>query len=277
MAFPRLTARAVIFDVYGTLMDVGEPPADAEERWRGLFEEVLGSPPPLEREAFAKRTREAVAQHHAVARARGIAWPEVLWPAVVAEVLPGVSELPAARFADFIFRQMQIARSIRLTGGAAECLRGLRGNGMLLGIASNAQAYTLRELEAALRDAGLDLSLFDPELRFWSFEHGFSKPDPHVFQILATRLAARGVRAAETLMVGDRRDNDILPALAQGWQAWQRRSPPEPGVAGGDLRQLLEWLFKPPSLACSAPSACFAVPEGQEQGNYGTRKGRTDE
>ena len=58
--------------------------------------------------------------------------------------------------------------------------------------------------------------MFDPELRFWSFENGFSKPDPHVFRILTARLEARGISPSETLMVGDRFDNDIEPARAHG-------------------------------------------------------------
>ena len=76
-------------------------------------------------------------------------------------------------------------------------------------------------MQEALAAHGLGLDLFDRDLCFWSFEHGFSKPDPHVFQILTARLAARGIRPAETLMVGDRLDNDIEPAQAHGWQTWQ--------------------------------------------------------
>jgi FMN phosphatase YigB (HAD superfamily) len=37
----------------------------------------------------------------------------------------------------------------------------------------------------------------------------------------AARLAARGICPGEILMIGDRLDNDIAPARAQGWQAWQ--------------------------------------------------------
>lgn len=243
MASSRLTAppRAVLFDVYNTLMDVGQAPADAEDRWRRLFEEFLGAPPPYDRETFTERARRVVAQHHAGARASGIEWPEVLWPAIVAEIFPGLLRLPPDALADFIFRQMQISRSIRLADGAAECLRRFRGEGTVLGIASNAQAYTLRELDECLQTAGLERSLFDPALCFWSFEHGFSKPDPHVFRILTARLGSRGIPPAAALMAGDRLDNDILPALAHGWQVWQRRPPSSAGeYDGGDFRQLLD-------------------------------------
>jgi putative hydrolase of the HAD superfamily len=69
--------------------------------------------------------------------------------------------------------------------------------------------------------AGLRFDIFHPSLRFLSFEHGYSKPDPRVFRLLAVRLRLLGVTAPEALLVGDRLDNDIEPARAQGFQTWQ--------------------------------------------------------
>lgn len=213
--------RAAIFDIYTTILEVGPPPSNAAALWSRLFEEMLGTPPPVTRTEFAVRTAQVIARHHVAAKARGIQWPEILWPSIVLEVIPGLARLTAAKLEDFLFRQMQIGRTLRLADGAADCLRQLNDNGILLGIASNSQAYTLRELTTALQRTGLNLSMFDREVRFWSFENGFSKPDPHVFRMLTARLEARGIIPAETLMVGDRLDNDIEPARAHGWQVWQ--------------------------------------------------------
>jgi FMN phosphatase YigB (HAD superfamily) len=237
----RMKIRAVIFDIYTTILEVGPPPANAEALWRQLFEETLGTSPPVSRTEFAVRTAQVIARQHAAARSRGIQWPEILWPSVVLEVIPGLARLPAPRLDDFLFRQMQIGRTLRLAGGAPECLRRLNDLGILLGIASNSQAYTLRELTAALQGTGLNLSQFDREVRFWSFENGFSKPDPHVFRILTARLEARGIRPAETLMVGDRLDNDIEPARAFGWQTWQLVSVKQ-NAQSGNWHELLAWL-----------------------------------
>jgi FMN phosphatase YigB (HAD superfamily) len=110
-----------------------------------------------------------------------------------------------------------------------------------MGIASNAQPYTLRELEGALLGRGLSLAVFTPELCFWSFEHGFSKPDPHVVRLLSARLRARGVRPDDTLMVGDRMDNDIEPARAQGWQTWKLAVAPQ-GPSEGDWDGLRRFI-----------------------------------
>jgi FMN phosphatase YigB (HAD superfamily) len=241
MAHPNVKIRAVIFDVYATLLEVRPPPADAELRWKKLFEELLSLPPPFSRTDFAARVGQVIATRHAEAKARGIAWPEILWPEVLVEVLPALKKLAPAEFKQFIARQMALGRTLRLASGAAACLRMLRTARSVLGIASNAQAYTLDELDLALGAESLHLDVFDPELCFWSFQNGFSKPDPHVFRILTTRLQQHGIRVEETLMVGDRLDNDIEPARKFGWQAWQITKPGEPGDGGWtELRNHLE-------------------------------------
>ena len=236
-----MKVRAAIFDIYSTILEVGPPPTNADALWSRLFEEMLGTPPPVSRTEFSLRTSQVIARLHADARARGIRWPEIQWPSIVREAIPNLARLDATQQEEFILRQMQIGRKLRLADGAAECLRELNAIGILLGIASNSQAYTLRELETALQGAGLNLSSFDRDARFWSFENGFSKPDPHVFRILTARLEARGIHPAETLMVGDRLDNDIEPARAFGWQTWQL-IPSKTNGQAGNWRNLGAWL-----------------------------------
>lgn len=216
-----MKVKAVIFDVYGTLLEVLPPPVDADARWAGLWQQFCRTAPRLSRAEFNAACERIIARHHAAAQAHGIPWPEVFWPDVAREAWPELASLPAGALAECLFAQAQIWHTVRLADGAADVLRQLRQRGILLGIASNAQAYTLRELREALAVHCLDLSLFEPDLCFWSFEHGFSKPDPHVFQILTARLAARGIAPGEILMVGDRADNDLEPARAHGWQTWQ--------------------------------------------------------
>lgn len=236
-----MTIRAVIFDVYKTLLAVEPPPADREARWQRLAREVLGAPPRLGLGEFVAAVERVIAREHAAARAAGIAFPEVYWPAVAGEVLPELGAVGEAARVDFLFRQQALMHRVNLMAGAAAVLGRLRAGGVVLGIASNAQPYTLRELDEALATAGLGLDIFERELRFWSFAHGFSKPDPHVFRLLSARLRARGVSAGETLMVGDRADNDIEPARAQGWQTWRLTSAPGPH-GEGDWETLGAWL-----------------------------------
>jgi putative hydrolase of the HAD superfamily len=139
----------------------------------------------------------------------------------VAEVLPELAQLAPQDQEEFLFRQIQTDHTTHMAAETAAMLRWLKERQCLLGTASNAQPYTLLELNEALGTHALALDLFDRHLCFWSFEHGFSKPDPHVFQILTARLAALRISPRNTLMVGDRLDNDIEPAKAHGWQTWQ--------------------------------------------------------
>jgi len=236
-----MNPRAAIFDVYSTLLEV-RPPTEAATRWKRLFEEALGKLPPLSRTEFSLATSREVARRHAEARARGIRWPEVLWPEVVLAVIPDLARLSQRKREDFFFQLMAVGRTLRLAEGAAECLRWLHREGVVLGIASNSQAYTLKELAAALEDEALNLSIFDSTIRFWSFENGFSKPDPHVFHILMTRLKLQGIQPGETLFVGDRLDNDIEPARVHGFQTWHLSA--RANAHSGSWRELLMRLKK---------------------------------
>lgn len=214
--------RAALFDIYKTLLDVGPPPDDAAARWESSCRRTVlagGAPPTLV--GFAQAAETRILRHHAAARASGIQFPEVFWPDVAREAWPALSNLDACALDDFLFAHAQLQRTVKLASGAAEVLCELRQRGVLLGLVSNSQPYTLRELDTVLSAAGLGREMFMADLQFLSFEHGFSKPDPHVFRILAARLTCRGIAPDEALVVGDRDDNDMRPALAHGFQTWR--------------------------------------------------------
>ena len=165
---------------------------------------------------FDEACRAAVAQDHAPRKAAGDRWPEVDWRKVACRAAGGLSGLAPGALDDFLFRHAQLQRTTQAMPGGRSFLASLRQQEILTGIASNAQRYTFDELAAV----GLPVDQFEPDLCFWSFEQGFSKPDPAVFSLLNERLAARGILPEETLMIGDRLDNDIEPARAAGWQVW---------------------------------------------------------
>jgi FMN phosphatase YigB (HAD superfamily) len=242
-------ARALIFDLYGTLLQVGPPPPDAEARWAALWGEYfppahpLHAPPLLTLAELEAAVAPLIAREHALARARtpGLRQPEIIWPDLAAQVLPALPSLaaPSAAAAGrdaFFVRHAALCRTVSLAPGAADCVRRELALGTVLGIASNAQAVTRHELAAALGAHGLSTDLFAPELCFFSYEHGVAKPDPAVFAWLSARLAAQGVPPGQTLMIGDREDNDVAPARAAGWLAWQLAA--EPGEARGDWAAL---------------------------------------
>jgi FMN phosphatase YigB (HAD superfamily) len=255
-----MNVRALILDIYGTVLDVSPPPADAAERWAELWQETLGRAPALSLSEFGTACDAVIVREHAAARQAGIRFPEVYWPDVVCEVVPELGA-DAPILDDFMFGQASLSHTIRLMPGAAAALRAWQRRGLLLGIASNAQPYTLRELGEALAAAGVPLDLFSPSLTFWSFAHGFSKPDPHVFRLLTARLRGLGISAGEALMVGDRLDNDILPARVQGWQTWQLVA--IAGPHAGDWARLAEFVETAGNEAAPADAPPPLVPPAE--------------
>ena len=236
-SFARLTMkpRAVISDIYNTLLEVGPPPTDASERWEFLWENILADPARLTLEEFAAACEKIIAREHDSALGVGVQNPEIYWPAVAKEALPELARLAETERDEFLYQHAQLQRTTRLMPGAGDVLRKLAEKGVLLGLASNCQPYTLRELDAALAAAKLSQAVFKPELCFFSFAAGFSKPNPHAFRLLRTELQLRGILPADTLLVGDRLVNDLEPARSHGFQTWRlTAAPPFDGHDGGD-------------------------------------------
>ena len=91
-----------------------------------------------------------------------------------------------------------------LYADAAPCLASLKALGYFVGIAGNQPATA----EAMLRASGLATD-FIATSDGW----GVAKPDPLFF---AKVIEAAGLAPAEIAYVGDRVDNDVLPARAAG-------------------------------------------------------------
>jgi HAD superfamily hydrolase (TIGR01662 family) len=122
---------------------------------------------------------------------------------------------------------------------ALECLRGLRALGLRVGIVGNQTA----KLEAWAREAALPADVVSS-----SASLGVRKPDPAFFASVVELL---GCSPGEVAYVGDRVDNDVLPAAAAGLVAvhvrrgpWGRlqRTPPEAVLGLDDLASLPEAL-----------------------------------
>jgi HAD superfamily hydrolase (TIGR01509 family) len=108
------------------------------------------------------------------------------------------------------------------------CLERLRTEGMFVGLAGNQS----RTMEAWARSA------LPADVVTSSDGVGVRKPDPAFFERL---VELAGVEAGELAYVGDRVDNDVLPALAVGLVAvhcrrgpWGRLRPTPDGAIGID-------------------------------------------
>jgi FMN phosphatase YigB (HAD superfamily) len=114
---------------------------------------------------------------------------------------------------------------------AEPCLAALRAEGYLVGVAGN---QTARE-EAAVRALGLPVDVVASAAAL-----GAAKPGGAFFAGLAERA---GLPPAEVAYVGDRLDNDVLPAAAAGMVAvflrrgtWGHLHAERPEAARADIR-----------------------------------------
>jgi len=192
--------------------DVGETLVDEERWWRELARRS-GLRPHVVWAALGV-TIERGEEHHALWEHLGIDRPGDWW--------------------------QQIEYSLEdLYPDALGCLERVRERGLLVGIAGN-QAESL---EAWAREASLPADVVTS-----SASLGVQKPDTAFFERL---VELAGAVPGEVAYVGDRVDNDVLPAAAAGLVAvhvrrgpWGRlqRTPPEAELGLDDLASLPDAL-----------------------------------
>jgi len=215
--------KAILFDVYGTLVcpqvgDLEEQArlASGEESFiatakRFGFSEEIGI-------EWHRWFFEAISSEHQEQEKKGITPAEVqvdgVWTEMIARAGGDPSVSQARKLA--AYREL-MANPVRPFSGAAKALSKLKGNGIMLGLASNSQFYTLPILGKALGIKPEEF--FRAELIFLSFHLGFSKPSPYFFRLIRTKAVYLGLRPEEVLVVGNDCENDVLPAEAQGLQA----------------------------------------------------------
>jgi putative hydrolase of the HAD superfamily len=182
-----LRIRAVLFDIYGTLLVSN-----------------TGSihPDPVLREAIARAHAASPHPH-----------PEVDIREIHAALRP---ELSAAEIEALAMEQECALNPVTAMPGAMETLLALKGDGVAIGLVSNAQFYTVPVLEKALGAGLKDLGI-DPGLCRFSYLMKRAKPDPVLCNAARSILARRGVRAKAVLYVGNDVRNDIEPARKAGF------------------------------------------------------------
>ena len=173
--------------VRAVFFDVGETLVD-EERWWRAVASAAGVGPHAVWAALGK-TIERGEEHWELWRHLGVERPAGAWEGVVYST-------------DDLYPD------------ALECLERVRASGRLVGIAGN-QSAALEEWASAAR--------LPVDVVTGSASLGFRKPDPAFFEQLVL-LAA--MAPGETAYVGDRVDNDVLPALEAGLVAIHLRRGP---------------------------------------------------
>jgi HAD superfamily hydrolase (TIGR01549 family) len=190
--------RAVLFDIGG--------PIDLEFAWESAVDGAIASACGLEgirvdQAAVDEASEAAVAAFAADAYAHMV------------ETLCGGDPRTIERVRQRVRAMVGNLEVFQLRPEIDALLRRLRDRGLVLGIVANQP----ERARAKLDRAGIG-DLFD-HLGL-SGVTGLRKPDPRAFLMAAEALA---VAPAECIMVGDRIDNDIVPAKALGMAAIQIR------------------------------------------------------
>lgn len=197
--------RAVIFDVYGTLLIAPAGGVNPDPAADPVLRRILAQFGHEAPESPSTELHAAVLRHHAAA---AVPFPEidlrVLWREVLS-LEPGSDTTALVEAIESAWHPSQPMP------GAAAFIQRLARSGISLGLLSNAQCNTLPAL-------GELKELFAPELNILSYHHGIAKPAPALFDMLRDRLAGRGIPPAETLVIGNDPLHDIVPAAAAGFK-----------------------------------------------------------
>lgn len=225
---PRLAPlggiRAVLFDVYGTLLvsgcgDIGLTAGQSgtEILQQALIAAGLDLKGVAPERLVDTALNDAIHASHARAKAAGTRFPEVDILEIWSEVLQRLglrADLPARR-------RIAIEYELRVNAvwpmpGMADLIETLAARGYVLGLVSNAQFYTPLLLEAFL-GRPLEAAGVDPGCCGWSYRLLEGKPSPRVFLEALDGLRARhGIDPPRVLYVGNDMRNDIWPAGALG-------------------------------------------------------------
>ena len=233
---PLIGVEAVIFDVYGTLLqsaagDTGVAGAASAPEAMALARSHLGM---TDEGGTDQEWRDALEQgvrrRREEFRASGIEHPEVeirvIWSEMINERTGREIEIELVEEA--ILRHECAVNPTDAMPGAAAIVDRIRARGLPLGIVSNAQFYTRPVFAAAFGEDWKGFG-FDERLCLFSFEEGEGKPSPNLFDRIARRLEEYGLDARDSLYLGNDVRKDIRPAREAGFQT---------GLFAGDARSL---------------------------------------
>ena len=205
------TYQAVIFDLYGTLIDeLMHPEANrlVYVQKRNEMADALG----VDRDEFAKEWTDALYQ-----RMAGVfSSTEAALVHICRRLGVEPSEDRITASAKQRFEYVRDALSPR--PGVVETLSILKDRGYEVGLISNCTEEVCR-----LWDSTALAPLFD--VAVLSFDVGMAKPDPRIYELATERL---GVAANDCLYVGDGSDGELSGAAQAGMTAVLMRAPDDP-------------------------------------------------
>ena len=227
-ARPPRNYEAVIFDIYGTLLTSRATTADAQaSAIADICVDVFPdhTPPALHhchviRNGFYQQLKHSLA----TLQARGQKPTEVDFRNVWAQVLQKELSLGETKHLQqvelFAFLYAITTHRVWPQPDLLPTIKGLADKQIPLGVISNAQFYTpiivSYFLDCELSFNTATIPWFEQRLTFYSFQHGYAKPDDYFFVEAKEQLAEMNLDPAKTLYVGNDYRNDIDSANRNG-------------------------------------------------------------
>ena len=226
--------RAVIFDIYGTLIvsgsgDVGS--ANEQDRGQAISQAITatgmslgtGSMPTID------ALQQQIRQSNQDRQSDQVPKPDVeivdCWRQTLDQC--GITQYSARQVNQLAAYYESLANPTWPMPGAATLLKSLGQTGIKLGIVSNAQGFTLDLIEEIAGDFGCD-SVFDLNLCVFSNRYRQAKPGPRLFDVLCDELSRQQIASHQAIYVGNDRLNDVWAAnqagLRTAWFVGDRRS-----------------------------------------------------
>ena len=233
---PARKIKALIFDIYGTLLISGSGDVFSDEVNLGEILEVFrrsdikmtsGNPAKSASEVLSLFTK-TVEKSHREARAAGVAYPEIDIREIWDEVISGMSASGAlAAGHDYSaekisFHYEAVTNPVYPMPGMLKLIKKLAKKDKVLGVISNAQFYTpviMNYFMTGKLHDGLGIEPFRKSLVKYSFLERCSKPELALFKSVRETLADDfGIAPEETLFIGNDMFKDIYPAAQAGFK-----------------------------------------------------------
>ena len=213
--------RAVIFDVYGTLVLSGTgdisiaQSVNKESELRSLLTSSGYSMP--EDVRLLDLFYNLIKEDHGRSKAKGAIYPEVdileIWERFLKIQFDSTPDFPSLQ--ELAIRFECAVNPVWPMPGFESTLKQIQAFNYPLGIVSNAQFYTPQMLEGftgkTIRELG-----FEDDLSVWSYKERLGKPSIELFEKLSEALTRRGINPDQALYIGNDMLNDIWTASQAG-------------------------------------------------------------
>jgi putative hydrolase of the HAD superfamily len=237
--------KAILFDLDDTILN---DDAVSEESWRGTCENLENRVKPItSKELFSAINSERTIFWNNPINLQGGAWRNLFQARLtivkIALIKLGIEDDELAQEIVITYNDLK-AKSIRLVPNGERTLNELKARGIKLGLLTNGEAESQRaKVERLSLTAYFPVCLIEGEI-------GFGKPDSRIFQLALNSMHAQ---AAETWMLGDRLEFDIIGAQNMGmtgiWCDYQRKGLPLdsaiiPDATINDISELINLIAK---------------------------------